>query len=460
MNKIIKPIAVLMSSFLILCMAGCNILDTEHRGAGSKKNDLKFEEYDWEKAKANTVGAREYCRVSACGEYHFDPEGRSFVDGNTFAGEWMKTDEKIFGEEHPNQYVIRYWNIEDSYLPGSMMDVDLTFHVDHDRIGASDDIWGSMYFADIGKGKGSLDEKPAVRKFYKKAQNDDTHDPVEMSHFGKDNDGRRGGAKGSNGDIEYYFEARAAFPRLCGPGDKIYTVLDISGSEGTVIARYLWEYTFRETEPAVETEDTSEYEENYPEFYSVEYPGKWDMTDIRFIGGDGEETGDGDVIIKAERYGVEGEDMVYSFKEKNGSYSRIYIPDFHPETSVYADGSFYAWIKNTEYKGLEDSRELLHCSLALSDVDFDTGKYGVKVNPIQYFKAAPSSEGDSETFDAPGRILLEGSFPEGEKDGEKIYLVYGVMDGFSGGVRMYNIYEYTYTMGPVTEWVNNPPMPD
>ena len=84
----------------------------------------------------------------------------------------------------------------------------------------------------------------------------------------------------------------------------------------------------------------------------------------------------------------------------------------------------------------------------------------MKVNPIQYFKAAPSSEGGSETFDAPGRILLEGSFPEGKKDGEKIYLVYGVMDGFSGGVRMYNIYEYTYTMGPVTEWVNNPPMPD
>ena len=316
-----------------------------------------------------------------------------------------------------------------------------------------------MYFADLGNGKGSLDEKPAVRKFFKKSQNDDTHDPVEMSRFGKDNDGRSGGAKGSNGDIEYYFDARAAFPRLCGTGDRIYIVLDISDSEGTVITRYLWEYTFRETDPDIETDDTSDHEENYPEFYSIEHPGKWDMTDIRFIGGDTGETVDGDVIIKAERYGVEGEDMVYSFKEKNGSYSRIYIPDFHPETSVYADGSFCAWIKNTAYKGLEDSRSVLHCSLALSDVDFDNGKYGVKVNPRQFFTTVTSSADDGETFDAPGRILLEGSFPEGKKDGEKIYLTYGVMDGFSGNVRMYNIYEYTYTVGPVTEWVNNPPMP-
>ena len=75
------------------------------------------------------------------------------------------------------------------------------------------------------------------------------------------------------------------------------------------------------------------------------------------------------------------------------------------------------------------------------------------------FTAITSSSGDGETFDAPGRILLEGSFPTGEKDGEKIYPAYGVMDGFSGNVRMYNIYEYTYTVGPVTEWVNNPPMP-
>ena len=69
----------------------------------------------------------------------------------------MKTDEKIFGEEHPNQYDIRYWNIEDSYLPGSMMDVDLTFHVDHDRM---------MIFGDrcisqtLGRGREVLTRNP------------------------------------------------------------------------------------------------------------------------------------------------------------------------------------------------------------------------------------------------------------------------------------------------------------
>ena len=55
---------------------------------------------------------------------------------------------------------------------------------------------------------------------------------------------------------------------------------------------------------------------------------------------------------------------------------------------------------------------------------------------------------------------LDGSFPAGEKEGEKIYLVYGMMDTNAGDIRMYDIYEYTWKKGPITEWIYNPPMYD
>ena len=58
-----------------------------------------------------------------------------------------------------------------------------------------------------------------------------------------------------------------------------------------------------------------------------------------------------------------------------------------------------------------------------------------------------------------GYLSLEGTFPEGQKEGEKLCLVYSAMDGGSGENRMYNIYEYTWTPGETVVWDHNPPMP-
>ena len=35
-----------------------------------------------------------------------------------------------------------------------------------------------------------------------------------------------------------------------------------------------------------------------------------------------------------------------------------------------------------------------------------------------------------------------------------------MMDTIAGDIRMYDIYEYTWQEGPVTEWIYNPPMYD
>ena len=53
--------------------------------------------------------------------------------------------------------------------------------------------------------------------------------------------------------------------------------------------------------------------------------------------------------------------------------------------------------------------------------------------------------------------LFASLFPEGGDDGEKIWLVYGVMDSEEGDQRMYNIYEYTWKNGPDTVWTYNAP---
>ena len=42
--------------------------------------------------------------------------------------------------------------------------------------------------------------------------------------------------------------------------------------------------------------------------------------------------------------------------------------------------------------------------------------------------------------------------------GDKLYLVWGVMDSEDGTNRLYNIYEYTWTAGPDVVWTYNPPM--
>ena len=50
------------------------------------------------------------------------------------------------------------------------------------------------------------------------------------------------------------------------------------------------------------------------------------MTDVRYIGGDGEEVRDGEMTIKAERYGAEGQEMVYTFTKDGELQSSYFRP--------------------------------------------------------------------------------------------------------------------------------------
>ena len=295
---------------------------------------------------------------------------------------------------------------------------------------------------------------------------------MEMSHFGWNNDGRSGGHQLENGDRECAFNQSCCFPRLASEGEKIYAVLDISNAEGKLLTRFLRGYTFEVSESGSEADEAETDYESDPDYEKREYPGHWDMTDIRFIGGDSGEIKDGDMVIDAERYGVEGEDMVCTFTGEDGSKQRIRIPDLRPERMYYANGFFYKELYLSHYLEPEDAGGMLECTVFLRDADIDVDE--VSVTPEYYFVGLHSSDGGQKTFFAPPdeekdtgswynkstcttNVVLDGSFPEGKTDGEKLYLVYEVSDGLSGNVKMYNIYEYTYSMDPDVVWDYNPP---
>ena len=78
---------------------------------------------------------------------------------------------------------------------------------------------------------------------------------------------------------------------------------------------------------------------------------------------------------------------------------------------------------------------------------------------VETFGPLPHNDTMHWRNDLPrGFIGLDCEFPEGTADGEKIWLVYGVMDSLDGDNRMYNLREYTWTAGPDVVWTYNPPM--
>ena len=433
--------------------------------AGGKRDE------DWEKAANNTTGAEAYRRVGALGDYHFDADGRSFCDGITRTGRWVKTEKQVFGEEKPNSYSYSLAGMEEAYAPGEQIKTHIDFLLAKENLKNRKGLWGAIYFADTDKTVDAPTTPLTVMEYFRKSQNEEVNAPVDMSCFGGDNDGRSGGIDSSSGGREYYFDACANFPRLGAEGDTIRVVLDIIGEDGAILTRDLTEYTFRITESDNKNLTEENHEDN-SDYYPQEHPGHWTMTDICFIGGDGKTIQSEGLSVSAQRYGVEGQIMVYTFKDNDGAFHRIRIPDIYPANQIYAEDYFREFIQISSVREPEDAPGFLHCSLTLGDVEYGEGKYGIKVTPRIYFSPGASFD-PCKVFDVPPsdedsvsrfregsketQLKLEGSFPQA-KDGEKLYLVYGVMDDMSREARMYNIYEYTYSDGPDIEWVYNPPM--
>lgn len=443
------------------------------------------------------------------GETFFDPTFESREEGGititAARGDNSDWEDMIFEFKKNNKtarYTVHYDMVSDSYESGATCCPSIAIRREGGKNAPAGTIYGALYFADINDGKdpsGTNDrdafgQKITVREYFHRKRSSVQVRTI-VSRFGIGNgEGLDSSSKDDKGVEHYHFGPACSFPRLTKPGDKIWLVLDIAdGGEGITGMRNVWEYTW----VADPKEDSSasgkqaaaepeEHPEDSPEWIKEVYPGHWDRTDIRYIG-EGKETGqDGDVLVKSCRLGVDGQEIVYSFAE-TGSGSgndglqpvRIHIPEEAFDRRCYAGDNiineleiFASADDEASGTGLTgDPAGYVICSLALADVEYDTGKYGVKVTPNTWFHTT-WPEKDIKTFgpfpkndtmhwrNDLGRayLMVEGSFPEGEKDGDKLYLVWGVMDSEDGTNRLYNIYEYTWTAGPDVVWTYNPPM--
>ena len=394
------------------------------------------------------------------------------------AGHWEKTEAISFpsGEQQDGNFQIHYGNVEDRYPAGGNCRLSVTIVCPAGKKDVSDTITGSIYLADVKEGDDAFGQQVTVREYFHKERNT-TYPPFEMHNYGTGKDqGRFGGNQDRTGMKEVYYTVFCTFPRAPSEGDEICLVADVSDGTGDDPGRRnVWKYVFRadpEGPAGVpgEAQEEETHSENSPDWIRSEFPGHWDLTGISFIGGDLETGSENGTRVITRRSGVDRQDMSYTFEREGESFT-VTIPDEDFEPRYYAGDYFFTQLQMFCSSGEEKPPGTVICAIGLCRAEFGAGKYGVKLTPEHWFTQG-YPERSVKTFgplphddtmhwrnDLPRSFIsLDCEFPAGSADGEKIWLVYGVMDSLDGDNRMYNLREYTWTAGPDVVWTYNPPM--
>ena len=113
------------------------------------------------------------------------------------------------------------------------------------------------------------------------------------------------------------------------------------------------------------------------------------------------------------------------------------------------------------------------CSFWFGEVTFDEEGNPAEMTPEYYFTEGyqkkevlsfgPHPHDGSMSWRNDlhrGYLMLDGAFPEGKEDGDRLYVVFEAEDTLNAGSRLVNIYEYTWSESPETVWIYNPPMAD
>ena len=394
------------------------------------------------------------------------------------AGHWEKTEVISLpsGEQQDGNFQIHYGNVEDRYPAGGNCRLSVTIVCPAGKKDVSDTITGSICLADVKEGDDAFGQQVTVREYFHKERNT-TYPPFEMHNYGTGKDqGRFGGNQDRTGMKEFYYTVFCTFPRAPSEGDEICLVADVSDGTGDDPGRRnVWKYVFRadpEGPAGVpgEAQEEETHSENSPDWIRSEFPGHWDLTGISFIGGDLETGSENGTRVITRRSGVDRQDMSYTF-EGEGETFTVSIPDQDFEPRYYAGDYFFTQLQVFCSSGEEKPPGTVICAIGLCRAEFGAGKYGVKLTPEHWFTQG-YPERSVKTFgplphddtmhwrnDLPRSFIsLDCEFPAGSADGEKIWLVYGVMDSLDGDNRMYNLREYTWTAGPDVVWTYNPPM--
>lgn len=364
-----------------------------------------------------------------------------------------------------------FWGFKDRYPAGGKCDTDFTIQRRSNERNPSGGVTIDMYFAEVTPGDDAFGQKVSVREYFEKKRSN-SYPRVELSGFSTGAGEGRSGAMDSKKDYqEYYYDPECRFPQMAAEGDRICIVLELAdNADGLAKLRNVWEYTWV-ADPPAEPEEEESHEGDSPEWIKYVYPGRWDRTNVIYAGGGQETDTDKEVSVRTSRSGVDGQTMIFTFAEKGEEKLTVTIPEEDFPAVCYPGNTIWVPLEIFCDPDTDQVPGQILASLSLFEMEAADGNK-VKITPKGYFKTGYSSP-EIKTFGpipkrdtmiwhsdvGCGYLSLEGTFPEGQKEGEKLCLVYSAMDGGSGENRMYNIYEYTWTPGETVVWDHNPPMP-
>lgn len=364
-----------------------------------------------------------------------------------------------------------FYDFNDRYPAGGKCAPKFTIQRRSDEKNPSGGVTVTMYFAEVVPGDDAFGQKASVREYFERRRSS-SYPRVELSGGSTGEGEGRSGAMESKTDYqEYYYDPTCRFPQMAAEGDRICIVLELAdNADGLAKLRNVWEYTWIAVPPAAPEEEES-HEGDFPEWIKEVYPGRWDRTNVIYAGGGQETDTDKEVSVRTFRSGVDGQNMIYTFAEKGEEKLTVMIPEEDFPAVCYPGDNIWVPLEIFCDPDADQVPGQILASLSLSEMETAGGNQ-VKLTPKGYFKTGynspeiktfgPIPKRDTMVWHSDvgcGYLSLEGTFPEGQKDGEKLCLVYSAMDGGSGKNRMYNIYEYTWTPGETVVWIHNPPRP-
>lgn len=367
--------------------------------------------------------------------------------------------------------------LSSSYRAGDECDPTVCFEYDTRKGSAPGKMYGAAYFADVKPGGDIFGQSISVREYFTPKYSNKVG-YQQMRGYGEKTINAHNSSRRSDGGGEVTANPVADFPSIVAAGDKIWVVVDVIDGETWELGfrkcvEYTW--TLDPDEPPVGMAEAveEEHDENSVEWIKRELAGRWDLSDVRYLSSEVQEAEKSGLKVNANRYGVDGQNLCFDFEvtgeSHTGEKKRLFLPFKLPyslfNTSFYPGQGFYPDVRIFPTSDGENTPGNVKCLYALCDVENIEDPTSISVTPkyffdtryprqgIQYF--SPYPEGDTMRwfeYNKEFELSFDGGFPEGNEDGEKIYLVFSATDEMTGECALYNIATYTYTKGPIVVW--------
>ena len=199
--------------------------------------------------------------------------------------------------------------------------------------------------------------------------------------------------------------------------------------------------------------------------YTKEVSGQWELTDSRVVG---PSPAEGNALVRAW---MEEDRLVYDIGGE-GARARLTLYTESPGDLFYANDHVEMVFRMEREADAEETPGDILCLFYLAG-GVTEDESGVSLTDSRRFKYAYSGEQDMEpityvsaltrTYESeparksPHFAVANAFFPEGQRDGEELYIVMDAEDDRGAGVHTDLVWQYRWTQGPLT--VEVPPQP-